>query len=365
MCPERQANTRTGGHANTRTGGHADARTRGRIGSLVRLFARPLCLCALLAGCSGGGKTPLVIYSPHGRDLLTLFEQRFETEHPTVDVRWLDMGSQEALDRVRSERANPQADVWFGGPASLFATAARESLLAPMGGESTYWLSVYRTPAVIAYNRDIVPDSAAPRDWEDVLAPRWKDRVLIRDPMASGTMRAIWGMVLERSLAATGDTGRAAAWLRRLDGQTREYVLNPALLTEKLVRQEGWITLWDLPDLQITIRKGRHLGYVFPSSGTPVIDDAIAVVRGARRDSLARVFVAWARTQKMQLVAAREVYRLPARTDLPEDSLPAWVREVEGKMKAEPMDWQRLDRQGAAWMGYWDQHIRGTGKGRS
>ena len=334
------------------------------VGALVRASVR-LCVCASVVGCGGGGKVPLVIYSPHGRDLLALFERSFETEHPTVDVRWLDMGSQEVLDRVRSERANPQADVWFGGPASLFATAARESLLAPLGGDSTYWLSVYRTPAVIAYNRDVVPDSAAPRDWEDVLALRWKDRLLIRDPMASGTMRAIWGMVLERSLAATGDTGQAAAWLRRLDGQTREYVLNPALLTEKLVRQEGWITLWDLPDLQITIRKGRHLGYVFPSSGTPVIDDAIAVVRGARRDSLARVFVAWARSPKMQLVAAREVYRLPARTDLPEDSLPAWVREVEGKMKVEPMDWQRLDRQGAAWMGYWDQHIRGTGKGRS
>ena len=83
---------------------------------------------------------------------------------------------------------------------------------------------------MIAYNRDVVPDSAAPRDWDDVLAPRWKDRLLIRDPMASGTMRAIWGMLFERSLAATGDTAQAAAWLRRLDGQTREYVLNPALL---------------------------------------------------------------------------------------------------------------------------------------
>jgi iron(III) transport system substrate-binding protein len=93
-----------------------------------------------------------------------------------------------------------------------------------------------------------------------------------------------------------------------------------------------------------------------------VIDDAIAVVRGARRDSLARVFVGWVRSPAMQLVAAREVYRLPARTDLPEDSLPAWVREVEGRMKAEPMDWLQLDRQGSRWMAYWDQHIRGTGK---
>ncbi len=334
---------------------------------MSRLSCAPvrLCLCALLGGCAGGGKTPLVIYSPHGRDLLTLVERRFEAEHPGVDVRWLDMGSQEVLDRLRSERVNPQADVWFGGPASLFITAARESLLARTDGDTTLWRSVYRTPAVIAYNRDAVADSLAPRDWDDVLAPRWRDRVLIRDPMASGTMRAIWGMVYERSLARTGDTSEAAAWLRRLDGQTREYVLNPALLTEKLVRQEGWITLWDLPDLQITIRRGRRLGYVFPASGTPVIDDAIAVVRGARRADLAREFARWVRSPAMQLVAAREAYRLPARTDLPADSLPAWVREVEAALRPAPMDWALLDARGAEWMTYWDRHIRGTGKGGS
>jgi len=325
----------------------------------------PLCLCALLMGCAGGGRTPLVIYSPHGRDLLTIVERRFEAEHPGVDVRWLDMGSQEVLDRVRSERANPQADVWFGGPVSMFIAAARESLLVPLDGDSAQWLSVYRTPAVIAYNRQVVPDSEAPRDWDDVLAPRWRDRVLIRDPLASGTMRAIWGMVFERSLAATGDTAQAAAWLRRLDGQTREYVLNPALLTEKLVRQEGWITLWDLPDLQITIRRGLPLGYVFPSSGTPVIDDAIAVVRGARRDSLSRVFAAWVRSPALQLVAAREAYRLPARTDLPAESLPSWVREVDAALREAPMDWRLLDARGAEWMTYWDRHIRGTGRPRS
>src|SRR5207244_515317 len=91
-----------------------------------------LALCALVVtGCSSDGRTPLVIYSPHGRDLLTLLERRFEQLHPGVDVRWLDMGSQEVYDRVRSERANPQADVWFGGPATIFARAAADSLLEP------------------------------------------------------------------------------------------------------------------------------------------------------------------------------------------------------------------------------------------
>jgi len=41
--------------------------------------------------------------------------------HPQIDVRWLDMGSQEVYDRIRSEAANPQADIWFGGPDTIFA----------------------------------------------------------------------------------------------------------------------------------------------------------------------------------------------------------------------------------------------------
>ena len=58
-------------------------------------------------------------------------EKSFEAEHPEIDVRWLDMGSQEVYDRVRSEAANPQADVWFGGPQTIFARGAAEGLLAP------------------------------------------------------------------------------------------------------------------------------------------------------------------------------------------------------------------------------------------
>src|SRR5207245_2310020 len=68
-------------------------------------------MLVLRAACARDDRTPLVIYSPHGRDLLTLLERRFEQLQPEVDVRWLDMGSQEVYERLRSERANPQADV--------------------------------------------------------------------------------------------------------------------------------------------------------------------------------------------------------------------------------------------------------------
>ena len=335
------------------TCGRAGARS-GRL-RLVTLLA-----AGLLAACSNG-KTPLVIYSPHGRDLLTLVEHRFEALHPDVDVRWLDMGSEEVLDRLRSERANPQADLWFGGPTPLFSRGARDSLLEPVDSGGPPYLSVYRTPAVIAYSA-LLPDSAAPRDWDDVLEPRWRGKVLIRDPLASGTMRAVFEMVMLRSLERTRDTTAGWSWLRRLDGQTKEYVTNPALLYQKLERGEGLVTFWDLPDMQLVEREGMTLRHLFPSSGTPVIDDAIAVVRGARHAALAREFVRWVRTPAMQLVAARDAFRLPADTAIPEDSLPEWARAVLAQMKVEPVNFDTVDQRGAQWMEYWDRQVRGTGR---
>ena len=84
-----------------------------------------------LAACSGDGRTVLTIYSPHGKDLLEYYEKGFEAAHPTVDVQWVDMGSQEVLDRLRAEKANPQADLWFGAPSESFERAAKEGLLEP------------------------------------------------------------------------------------------------------------------------------------------------------------------------------------------------------------------------------------------
>src|SRR5207247_11133583 len=71
-------------------------------------------LLLLLSGCSRDHRTPLVVYSPHGRDLLTLFEHRFETLHPDIDVRWLDMGSQYVSACLSWERAHRNAVVVFG-----------------------------------------------------------------------------------------------------------------------------------------------------------------------------------------------------------------------------------------------------------
>ena len=334
---------------------------------LALLF--PLLLSACLPG--GDDRTPLVVYSPHGTDLLTEFETRYEQLHPTVDVQWLDMGSQAVLDRLRSEKANPQADVWWGAPSSLFETAAAEGLLdaftptwadqlaVDARDEQAMWHATYVTPMVIAYNSQVLSESDAPKDWDEVLDPKWKGKVLIRDPLESGTMRTIFGMIIYRGIQATGDTAAGFDWLRKLHGQTKEYVLNPTLLYQKLARQEGLITLWDMPDIDELIKRTNlPLDYTIPTSGTPLPPDAIAVVKGSKNNAEARSFVEFIGSTESIAYAARQFLRFPARRDIPPDSLPDRLRRAQQTIRAEPLDWNLLQSKTPEWMRYWDEHVR-------
>jgi iron(III) transport system substrate-binding protein len=301
-------------------------------------------------------------------------ERAFEAQNPDIDVRWLDMGSQDAFDRVRSERANPQGDVWFGGPSTLFLRAAADSLLEAYkpswaGGvperakdANALYHAVYETPAIIAYNTAAIKPEDAPKDWDEVLQPKWKNKILIREPFGSGTMRIIWGLMIQRAMKSPNDTGPGFQWLRRLDGQTKEYVMNPALMDQKLVRQEGLISLWDLPDILQEQRKGSPLGYTFPASGTAVIEDGIALIKGAKHPEAAKRWIEWVGSNGAQFMTARDWMRLPARTDLPADSLPEWVRDVHTRMKVADVNWTQIAEKGAEWMTYWDRNVRGRGK---
>ncbi len=329
---------------------------------------------AILVGCSSDSRTVLTIYSPHGKDLLKYYEDGFEKANPSIDVQWVDMGSQEVLERIRAEKANPQADVWFGAPAEAFDRATREDLLEPYRPTwaeqvepeahevADNWYGTYRTPEVIGYNSVAVSDAEAPRDWDDVLDPKWKGKVLIRDPIASGTMRAIFGAIMARSMAQTGKPDAGYEWLRKLDVNTREYVLNPTLLYQKLGRQEGVITLWDMPDIAtLQQRLGIPIKYVIPSSGTPLLVDGIGIVRGTERRRQAELYYEYVTTPAALIAAADKFLRIPARKDIPTDQLPAWIREALAEIKPMPVDRGVMAAHLDEWMKYWDANIRNRG----
>ena len=354
-------------------GGAAAPRTRVSIRSTqfaVRSFL-------LLAACSSDSRTVLTVYSPHGKELLEYYEQEFEKAHPDVDVQWVDMGSQDVLDRMRAEKANPQADLWFGAPAEIFERAARENLLEPYTpswagavsaearDEQARWFGTYLTPEVIAYNREALTAAEAPKDWDDVIDPKWKGKVVIRDPIASGSMRAIFGAILLRSVAQTGSTQAGFDWLRRLDANTREYTLNPTILYQKLGRQEGIISLYNMPDIATLEQRFKiPVTHVIPSSGTPLLVDAIALVRGGKQPAAAKQYYEFVTTPAALQTAAVRFLRIPARTDIPRDSLPDWIRTALRDIKPMPLDRRMLADSLDTWMRYWDANIRNSERQR-
>ncbi|HEY0005480.1 MAG TPA: extracellular solute-binding protein [Pyrinomonadaceae bacterium] len=342
-------------------------------------FIAALLFCSLLmllpSACRpGSNKTArsLLIYTPHGQDMLRDFVALYKQANPDVDVQFLDMGAREILERLRAERNRPQADLWWGAAHTTFQTAADENLLAPFRPSwsshvpadardtEDRWYGTYQTPEVIVYNSEAVRAEDAPKDWDEVLDPRWRDKVLIRNPNPSDSMRAIFGAMIWRSYAETNSPAGGYDWLRRLDANVHEYTADGTILMQKLARREGLVSLWNMPDVRLfREQKNLPVDYIIPHSGTPVITDGIAIVRGSPHEEEARRFYEFVTTPESLARAAQKFYRIPVRTDLDQSKLPAWMNQPFTRM---PLDWNLLRREGNEWLRYWDTEIRGRNK---
>ncbi|MEM1053904.1 MAG: extracellular solute-binding protein [Bacteroidota bacterium] len=327
-----------------------------------------LAILLFLSGCASDDRTPLVVYSPHGSDQLEFYEAAFEAANPGVDVQPIDMGAQDAYDRIRTERANPQASVWWGAPQVTFALAAEEGLLQPFTPSFAdalpasakdpegRWYGTYLTPEGILVNTNTVSEDERPRDWDDLLDPKWRDRILIRSPMQSGTMRAIWSAMIVRQ--PTVEEG--FQWLARLDQNTKAYAADPTQMYLGIGRATADVSLWNMPDTYLQAEEnGYPFAFIIPESGTPVLVDGIAIPTGAPQPELAQQFVEFVSSREAMLEQAKDYFRIPARTDLPQDSLPDWVSQAQ--ISAMDLDWSDLAQREQDWMQTWDEQIKGRG----
>ncbi|MFJ7754369.1 extracellular solute-binding protein [Peribacillus muralis] len=326
------------------------------------------------AGVSEGKKGELedkiVVYSPHGKDILAKYEKQFEAKYG-VDVEWLDMGSQEILDRVRSEKNNPQADVWWGAPSTNFNQAKAEGLLAaykPTYSDNLdegfrdpewYWTGTSQTPEVIMYNSKELSKEEVPQDWNELLDPKWKDEIIIRYPLASGTMRTIFSAMIYRTYKETKDPKEGYDWLKKLDQNTKEYSANPELMYNKIAKGEGSLSVWAMPDVVMLKENKKYpFEFVIPESGTPVLTEGIAIVEGAKHPKAAEAFYEFVNTKEAAKNLAEEFYRIPTRSDVPD--LPEWITSTE--IKAMDIDWNVFQEKGDEWMKHWDENIKSGDK---
>jgi iron(III) transport system substrate-binding protein len=120
--------------------------------------------------------------------------QSFKTKYPFVEVKFFRAGNEKLLSRILTETAAGK----FNGDVILISSFEVRVLmqkkllqryLSPESGnylegftdKEGYWTSVYSIPRVIAYNTKLVRADAAPKTYEDLLQPGWKNSFSMSD----------------------------------------------------------------------------------------------------------------------------------------------------------------------------------------
>lgn len=321
-------------------------------------------------GQGSDGPREVVVFTPHGQELLDEFIALFEEAHPDINVVGTFVPTGKILSRLRIDKEDPQADVWWGGTSAFFGQAKAEGLLQPYepswsdnvpdrfhDSEHAWYAHFLQVPAVM-FNRNIYEAAQVPGTFEGLLSPAWKDKIVIREPMNSGTMKTIYsGLVWSRG-GAQGNPHPGYGFLESLDAQTRSYLPDPQALYDRIARSEaGYISLWNLTDIIFQSEANRYpFGYRIPSDPVPISLDPIAVVNGAPHLEEAKLFYEFVTSKESALRLAKNHYRIIARRDIPKEELPNIMEGIE--FTAMELDLAEFDRHQIEWMQHWLDSIR-------
>jgi iron(III) transport system substrate-binding protein len=313
----------------------------------------------------------LIIYTGRDKDEVTRVVDLFIQKHPKYKgkVDTLTLGAQAALERLKAEKANPQAGFLWGGTQQGLQQAAVEELLAPSNPANASlidasrrdpqgrWYAEMLLPEVIVYNHDLLKPDQAPKDWDDLISPAFKGKIVIRDVMPSGTMRTIYSAMMVRQSALTGPPDAGYAWLKKLDANTVSYTPSPDDMYFNIDRGVGTVTLWNLQDALIQpLKNNRPWSYVIPDSGVPVLLDGVGIVNNPKSMEAALDFENFLLEPELQLQLAKDYYQIPA-MNLPDANKPEWLAKLN--IREMKIDWDAMSAKQTEWMNYWAQNIKG------
>ena len=257
-----------------------------------------------LLGCADA-RTTAVVYASVDAEVAEWAEHAFRDAHPDQAVRIVTLAGDEAVRRLRSEAGAPEADAVWGLPSWRLAEAASSGLLeaaAPgwaadvpdalkdAGGR---WVGVSADPLVLAFNSDSLSRSRAPRDWVDLLHPRWSGEILLPEPGPVDAMTALLAQRLWQAHEEYGDALQGMDWFARMDAWRGGYFADADEAARALADGQGLLALLPLSAAESLRGAGRPVDYRVPEAGTPVLVRGVALVAGAPHREVARAFLEW------------------------------------------------------------------------
>ncbi|MFT8246182.1 ABC transporter substrate-binding protein [Roseomonas sp. BN140053] len=246
----------------------------------------------------------------------------------------VDMTRQSAGEiyaRLRAERNNPRADIWFGGTGDPHLQAASEGLTAAYRpealGQLQDWaqrqaqrsenrtVGIYMGALGFGYNETELRrrNLPVPACWADLLKPDYRGEVQMADPNASGTS---WTM-LATMVQLMGEDA-AFDYLKRLGRNIDQYTSIGAAPAQATARGETLIGIVFQHDAIDAAKQNPAVRVVSPCEGTGFEIGSMSIVQGARHMEEARRFYDWALTPAAQALAASNgSFQLPSNTATP------------------------------------------------
>lgn len=260
-----------------------------------------------------------------------IFEQF--TKETGIQVKWIRQSSGQILAKVIAEKANPQADVMFGGPAETFVAAAQAGVLEPFAAPSASgiaaankdpqnaWLGMARDPLVFMTNTNFLKQRGLkpPTAWADLLNPAYKGQIQFANPQTSGT-----GVARMATLVLLMGEAKAFDYMKALDKNVAVYTSAGGGGAIPIGTGQAATGTFFIVDALDTQDKGYPVVISFPKEGTSDTVEAIALIKGAKHPDQGKRLIDWAVSDKMQsLYATLRINFLPTS---PRVEIPASVK---------------------------------------
>lgn len=243
-----------------------------------------------------------------------------------VDAKFVRNSTGATLSKIKAEKNNPQADVWYGGTIEPHFQAADlglfEKYRSPMQAETLpqfqsllakkgdYTSIIYMLVLGFGVNTESFAKlgiTEYPRCWKDLTDEKFKGHIQLPDPQLSGTTYTMIATLIE----LWGEE-KAFEFLKLLDENISHYVKS-AQVTSNLARGESALSVGFVHSYATEKENGAPLEAILPCEGDSYSLGGASIIKNARNLDNAKLFIDWALSAEAQEIPWREVgvYQIP------------------------------------------------------
>lgn len=213
----------------------------------------------------------------------------------------------------------------FGGGVDSYISAAElgyleqyespeaEAIDAGYRDKDGYWTGLALVPAGFLVNNDVLKEKGleAPKTWEDLADPKYKDEIIMASPAISGTQYAI----LNGTLQAWGEEKGWEIWTA-INDNVDFYAKGGGEPGPKVCAGEYGIGILAMTGSTFALEKEYPVTAVYPEDMIPWTPAPIAIFKNSENKDAAKVFVDYYLSKEGQEALREADARVMARGDV-------------------------------------------------